>query len=187
MEINSYVRPKPNRTTVTDTGNGLRVEFIPEWSWATFLWLTVWLPGWAFGLRMAVTDFWIKALDRGDWFGIAFITVWAAGWIWGGLFALISWLGNFSSKEVLLIDSEVIRYRREVLGIGYEKTFDVVEVHGVRYLPPEGAGRSRKSEALGFEYGSRTKRLMSDLTELEIQSVVKAINSRFPHFGGTAS
>jgi hypothetical protein len=93
------------------------------------------------------------------------------------------WLWNLIGREVLLFAHGLLVLRREVLGFGRSKEFDLNKVQALRvstepYNPWSSSVTFNfwtGANSMAFDYGARTYRLGLGLEEAEAGMVVKAI------------
>jgi hypothetical protein len=65
---------------------------------------------------------------REEFDGKLFLVVWLALWSVGGTFAIISLLWNFAGVEKVLLGPSILTTKREVLGIGPVREYELRSV-----------------------------------------------------------
>lgn len=151
--------------------------------------ISAWLVGWGFGEVNAIKTLLSPEQDERK----AFMTFWLIGWTLGGAWALGALIWQLAGFEILTIDQTTITQRIEILGMGFNKHYNLKEVKDLRVIPYNlsiitnqkvvlppiiGAGHG----AIAFDYGSRTFYLGSSVDEAEAKKIVAAFQKLMPSF-----
>jgi hypothetical protein len=158
-------------------------------SWSLALFLTGWLVGWGVGEAFAIRELAFGAAGSGD----LFLAAWLLAWTAGGLAAIFTWLWNLSGREIVAADASSLTIRREVLGIGRTREYQLAAVRDLRVerrsLVP--SGRSSRGQSvvrhaglgggpIAFDYGYMTQHFGAGLDDPETQDIVDALRPRLP-------
>jgi hypothetical protein len=155
-------------------------------NWLILIFLSAWLVGWAFGEVMVPTQLFSKSSRTGI---DPFMLAWLAMWTLGGAFAVYVWLWNLVGREVIDVDSESLRIKREVVRWGRVRDFALTHVRDLRVAPltfnPMDFSSGLRfwgvgGGAIAFDHGARTYRFGSALDEAEAKQVLARIAERVP-------
>ena len=147
------------------------------------LFLGVWLVGWTFGETFAAYQLSTGGVGGGG----AFLIVWLTLWTVGGCFAFYVWLWTLVGKEVVRLEPGALTLRRDVLGLGRTREYDLAHVSRLREAAPvadaHGWGRSRwppgiAGGVVAFDYGSETVRFGASIDEAEGHQIVEELQAR---------
>ena len=106
----------------------------------------------------------------------------------GGVFAAYIWLWMLVGKERILMGTSVLRLKRDVLGLGPTRTYQLFRVHDLRIAtrpvgPRDTAVTPRLARLVGgliaFEYEGKTIRFGSSIDEAEAQMIVERMRQRY--------
>ncbi|MEI8175246.1 MAG: hypothetical protein WCG78_00055 [Candidatus Omnitrophota bacterium] len=183
----SMIAPAPMRSVVSDVDGSLRIVIPSKKNWFAIIFLAIWLVGWTFA-EFAVPSQIMRSRASGhapDYF----IFVWMIAWTIGGFFALGTWLWTLAGKEIVTLDGQYVRHRRDVFGIGKTDTYDAAQIRRLRVSAPVTAWGGRDSGMqfwgmsggwLAFDYGAQTRHVGAGIDESEAGELLKAIGRRFP-------
>jgi len=175
------------RATVADTGSALEVT-IPAprkvvLAMALAAWLCVWALGGAGPLRALVVKHTLRAPP-----GV--LLLWLAVWMLGGIFAAVALIWTLSGRERVTLTDQYLDVRREALGFGRSRRYDLTSVKDLRVslLPSStmswgnGAHSWNYSGAgaIAFDYGAKTVRFGASIDEAEAKQIVTQLVSRSP-------
>ena len=163
------VEPIPQRSTVSEGTDGLRISSPPRRGWR-ILFFAVWLVFWTYG----GFDIGRKLLNHFDLFSFLWVIGWAVAefWVIGGI--IYSLLGN----EFILASEKTVTRKTGILGIGLTRTYLSHAMRDLRYKPEIGSGRSRRASCIAFDYGAKTVRFASDIDEAEAANLIGQIKRR---------
>ena len=187
----SRVSPPADRATITDTPEGLVVSTPVRKHWFIILFLPAWLVGWVFG-EVTVGS---KLLDLESSPGepVLFLVAWLIMWTLGGLLVIAALFWSLFGMERVAVTGGSITIRREVVGIGFSREYDLGHATNLRVAPDSfnmfdpraglrfwGVGGG----PIAFDYGSSTVRFANGLDEAEASRIVARISSRHPALRG---
>jgi len=122
------------RATLTESSEGLLIT-IRAGTWYAIPFLGFWLAMWLFGEIIVTREIifghshnvaHLSAREEFD--GKLFLVVWLALWSVGGTFAIISLLWNLAGVEKVLLGPSTLTTKREVLGIGPVREYELRSV-----------------------------------------------------------
>jgi hypothetical protein len=172
------IEPPEPRATVVREATGLRITIPVKRSLVMSLFLTVWLGLWGVGGGTALLG--TLRGEKGDWLVLAFLAVWIACCGFG----VYLWLWQLAGQEVVVVRPRSLILRREILGFGRSREFDLRHVRDLRVSPSPaaardwGAGLQSWGIAIGplaFDYGARTYRFGGGVDEAEAKDLVRWI------------
>ena len=149
------VEPPKHRATIRQDIGGLVISIPARRNWILILFLPAWLIGWSLG---AVNL--IETARRAGW-GPQHLM--APIWIGVGLWAIYYWLWNLVGKEIVTVAPTTLSVRREVLGLGRSKEFDLTQINELRVQSFFNLYRGYWESWWGgcpiaFDYGAKTYR-----------------------------
>ncbi|GIK66910.1 MAG: hypothetical protein BroJett018_47040 [Chloroflexota bacterium] len=196
----SYVIPSTARYTLDDGADTLKFSIPAKKHWASLPIMSIWLIFWAVA-EIGVGGGLIAGLigiltgDVNPANGVCpglFMIVWFTIWTLGGTSVLLSVLWQFMGVETIRVNQDDLWVRRQILGVGRSKLYDVQYIHALRVVPSEPYLFRRRqnpypqwffnSGTLAFDYGAKTYRIGSDLEEAEAREILASIQSRFPQY-----
>ena len=179
------VKPQETRSRISEVSGGLQIVIPAKRNIFIILFLAAWLVGWAAGEVMVPTSFFKKNMPLG---GQIFTIAWLVGWTVGGLFAIYIWLWTLVGKEVVLIDGITLAIRRDILGYGRFKEYELSHLRNLRASPASfnmwnfsgalqfwGLGGG----IIAFDYGARTYRFGASIDEAEGDHIIQHITQRY--------
>jgi len=177
------------KASVFDTPAGLVVNIPSTKNLILILFLGFWLCGWFFGEFSA-----IRQLETGKTAaGISlFMVVWLGGWTVGGCVAIYFWLWNVAGHEIISLTPTSLTIRRDILGFGRSREYDLPNVKNLRIVPTLGianfnyTAQSFAGGSMAFDYGAKTFRFGGGLDEAEAPHLIEVLKSRYP-FDAAAS
>ena len=178
----AFVSPGEARATVQDGPHGLQITIPGARRRFVSLFLLAWLGGWFFGERAALRDLMTGAGGEGR----GFLAFWLAGWTLGGVAVTYLILWTSLGRERLILRPDALVLRREVLGIGRSREYDVRYIKDLRLAAPAGAFDYRRSlevwglggGRIAFDYGAKTVYFGASLDEAEAKQVVAKLQAR---------
>jgi hypothetical protein len=185
------VVPPSDRSTVTDTAEGVLVSTPVRKNWFILLFLPVWLIGWAVGEVSVGRELLDFEQARGE--PILFMVVWLIFWTIGGVFCFALFLWSLFGVENVAVGGSTVSIRREVLGVGYAREYEMTHARNLRVSNAPmnmfdlRAGLSfwgLGGGLIAFDYGSSTVRFGAGLEEAESARVVARILARFSSLRG---
>ncbi len=179
--------PKP-RYTLDDTGEMLCITIpSPKRRYAILangfglIWIIIIAP-------FASHSYFGPSYDGESWFPVAVIAVFTLAF----LYAVVSLLWLLFGVEVIKVDRDGIKTRRQVFGLGRTRNYDGEHIRRLRAAPIVYATTYRSnftSEYLGlaggqiaFDYGAKTIRFGGGIDEAEARTIVEAITQRFHRY-----
>ena len=148
------------------------------------LFLPIWLVVWLFG-EVSVIGQLVSGNPNGG--ASAFLLFWLAGWTIGGAFAIGTTLWMYFGKERILLTTTTLGIRREALGIGRSREYELSQVRNLRVSPRSfnmfNSGNSMRALGLGggniaFDHGAATIRFGAGIDEAEAALIATDLESR---------
>ncbi len=159
----------PSRVTIERRPEGLVVTMPVPRSGCTTAFLGVWLLGWAAG-EIGVSGTLIEGIGHFT-VDIAFTVVWLTVWTFAGAAASSLFALMLAGREIVTLAPDGLRRRVEAFGVGVTRTYVPAQVEDLRVMPA-----SRGTGAFfGFEYGGKTLRWGSGLTQDDAERIVAAL------------
>ncbi len=181
------ITPPEPRHTVEDTGDGLRFYIPSPKRWYLLLFLGFWLVMWVgIGSQFVFGNFPRTAVGF-DWFSV----VWSIGWFMSVGYGLLILFWVLVGVEVIEVNSQGIKTRRQILSLGRTHAYDGDHIHRLRAAPMiySAFARNQSFEHLGlaggqiaFDYGAKTVRFGGGIDEAEACMIVEAITQRFHRY-----
>ncbi len=182
------ITPSEPRHTVEDNGDGLCITIpSPKRRYAILatgfglIWVIIIAP-------FASRSFFGPSYDGESWFPLAVMAV----FVLAVLYAVVSLLWLLFGVEMIKVDRDGIKTRRQVFGLGRAHDYDGEHIRRLRAAPIVYATTYRSnftSEYLGlaggqiaFDYGAKTVRFGSGIDEAEARMIVEAITQRFHRY-----
>ena len=168
------------RATLADTPGGLEITVPARTNWASILFLGFWLIGWACGEVFAIREF---AAATTPGFAKLFILAWLGVWTTAGGFTVYAWLWAVSGKERIVLQRAALSLKREVLGLGRERRYDIVHVSNLRVAPLVDVSSSQQFWGIGggrvaFDYGPKTIYFAAAVDDPEAAEIVGRLKAR---------
>jgi hypothetical protein len=185
------VSPPGRRSTTREMPGGLEVVVPSKRNPFLLVFLAAWLVGWAFGEVFAAREVLTGRAKEGTLFLVAWLVMWTIG----GGFAIYTWVWALVGKEIIRLTPGMLAVRRDVLGFGRTKEYDLSYVKRLRVAQqvsdPLGWGSSMRFWGIGggtiaFDYGSKTFHFAASIDEAEGHQIVGELKSRHS-FGGEAA
>lgn len=169
------------RSRIIDEPPGLRIVIPARKHWFVVLFITAWLCGWAFGEVAAV-----RALVEGGQPGPTslFLVVWLAGWTAGGLFAAYTLVWMLAGQEIVVLRPDALVLKRDVLGMGKRRVYDITKVENLRVVESASTGRRSRPRGvfggIAFDYGPKTVRFGASIEAGEARMLIARLEDRYP-------
>src|SRR5262249_5244720 len=120
---------------------------------------------------------------------LVFVAVWLILWTLAGGFVVYAWLRNVAGREVVTLSPGTLSLRRQVLGFGRTREFELAHVRDLRVVPLAlspwflwwgmsfwGLGPG----SLSFDYGAKTYRFAAGLDEAEAKLLLAELQRHLP-------
>ena len=178
------VTPPLRRSKVRQTHEGLEIVIPAKRNAFLMLFLTAWLVGWCFGEVFAIRELLTGESEAPD----LFLAAWLVMWTVGGSVALYTWLWMARGFEVILLRSNVLAIRHDVLGLGRTREYDLSHVSNLRVAPavwnPYDWSSAMQFWGVGggsvaFDYGARTFRFAASVDEAEARDIVNDLKAQY--------
>ena len=172
------------RVTLTGGPEGLEIVIPAQRNLVVLLCLGVWLAGWIMGELTTLAEFLVGGPRRPE----GAVLLWLILWTVGGVFAAYLWLWMLVGKERVLMGTSALRLKRDVLGLGPTRTYELFRVYDLRVAtrpvgPRDTAVTPRLARLVGgliaFEYEGKTIRFGASLDEAEAQMIVERMRQRY--------
>jgi hypothetical protein len=172
------------RATLTGGPEGLEIVIPARRNLVVLLFLGIWLAGWVTGELKELAELLSGSPEGPE----GFLLLWLAFWTCAGALAAYAWLWMLVGKERILMGSSTLRLKREVLGLGRTRTFELFRIRNLRVA--SGSARPRDAAAaLGltgltgglivFEHKGKTIRFGGALDPAEAQMIVERMKQRY--------
>jgi len=172
------------RVTLSGGPEGLEIVIPAQRNLVVVLFLGVWLAGWVMGELTTLADF----LKGGPRRPEGYVLLWLTLWTVGGVFAVYMWLWMLVGKERILMGTSALRLKRDVLGLGPTRSYELLRVYNLRVAtkpasPRDTAVTPRLASLIGgliaFEYEGKTIRFGAALDEAGAQMIVERMRQRY--------
>lgn len=174
-----------NRLTYIDQGIAFEVRIATKKNWWPLFFLPVWLVGWTLG---GVAAF--RAVSGETPIGARmFLIAWLTMWTFGEVFVFYTWVWNAFGKEIVRVESDLLRIKRDVFGLGPIRNFQTMEISNLRAagffgsLDSWSAGMAfwgLSGGTVAFDYKNKTHRFGIQLEEKEAREIVKRLGAYLP-------
>jgi len=140
----------------------LTISIPSKKDWAILLFGTVWLVGWYFGFKSAISSF--SYGGSGNVIIDDLMTSWLIGWASCGLGLMFFLSWGYFGKEILQISSNTMKFEKSIFGIGIKKSMALDKTKNFRFekIDDQKSGGSRwafwglGSGKIKFDYGLKT-------------------------------
>jgi hypothetical protein len=180
------------RATFSESSEGLLITIPANKNWFAILflgfWLAIWLSGEVSVSRELIPG---RSINRAyprpqrEFGEQLFLVAWLVLWSVGGAIAVTSLLWNLAGVEKVLLGASTLTTKREVLGIGPTKEYELPSMSNLRISAGTRPSNNRLSPfqilsggTIAFDYGARTFRFGIGLDEAEAQQVIDQLKSR---------
>lgn len=180
----AVIEPAKPKAVVAETPSGLEITVPAKRNWFITLFLGFWLCGWAMGEIMVPAQFFSPDLPPEI---MLFTAAWLAAWTLGGGFAIYVFLWSLVGKERILLSPSHLSIKRDLLGWGRQREYELVHVHHLRVAPSHHNLFDFRSSLqfwgiggglIAFDHGSATIRFGASLEEAEGQLIVDRMLSQ---------
>ena len=178
------VQPSQRKALVWDTPGGLEIVIPAKRVLFAKLFLPIWLLAWLWGEIMVIGQL---ASGAGNGGTSTFLLVWLAFWTVGGALAIWALLWMNFGKERVTLSATTLGIRRELLGVGRSREYELTHVRNLRVsLEPFymiSSGHTLRPTAIhggsiAFDHGASTVRFGAALDEAEASQILADLNSR---------
>jgi len=173
------------KASVFDSPEGLVINIPTTKRWPVILFMGFWLCGWVVGESFAIRQLTTSKMPSA---ARLFLVPWLGAWTVGGCLAIYFWLWNLAGHEVVSLTPTSLAIRREILGFGPSREYDLPNVKNLRVDSAfsrysfgwSPTSRSMLGGSIAFDYGAKTFRFGSGLDEAEASHLVEVLRSRYP-------
>lgn len=98
--------------------------------------------------------------------------------------SIVFWLS--AAREIVVIDSVRLRVRKEILGLGWSRNFQLANVENIRsgwFLDPMARGKwnaDHMRAAVHFDYPGKTQKFGNEITPSDAVRIEEEIRKQFP-------
>ncbi len=169
-------------------GDQLTIRIPSRKNWLQIPFLLFRLIFWFFAWILTATTLFTAPFEAG--FFMIFLLI---GWTIGGLFTANILLWILFGEEQITVSYDLFSVRRQILGIGHTKSYEMVAVKALRvgqYPLPKSVWNGRRHQNVStvwkmdgpitFDYGAKTHRLGDGVDEAEAKQIVKIMQQHFP-------
>lgn len=178
------VQPPSRRSVVRDEPGVFEVSIPARANITGAVFMIAWLGGWAVGEVTAIAALMSGKSGGGVWF----LAFWLVGWTVGGGFAIRTVLQMVGGREVLRLAEGHLCVKREVLGLGRLREYDLAHVSNLRVAPADSSPLSGSRSFPGmqpgiitFDFGASTVHVGQSIDEAEAHQIVREMKARH-HF-----
>ena len=187
------------RATIVDSPGHVTIVMPSRKNWFAILFLAFWMCGWLIG-EVSVLRELLRARSKlganqpapaqlSGVGGSLFLLAWLGGWTIGGCVAAYIVLWDAVGKEIVVLSGDALTIKRDILGFGRVRDFDLASVKNLRCDPVRGALASQAyspwpgymSGVVAFDYGAKTYRFGGGIDEPEARDILELLESRH-HF-----
>lgn len=175
--------PVPRRrSSLRETPLGLEITIPCKRYPLAIVFMSVWLAFWAVGELAAARQILFGENGLAD----AFLLVWLTIWTLGGGWAFYSLLWLAVGKEVIVMSAGTLAIRRDIVGLGRTREYDLEHVRHLRVSPlsntlyGRGSGHqpwASPAGAVAFDYGAATIRFGA-VEEAEAALIIADLKAR---------
>jgi hypothetical protein len=171
------------KASVFDTPAGLVINIPGAKNWFLILFVGFWLCGWLFGEYSVIRELATGKTAAG---ASLFMVGWLGAWTVGGGAAIYFWLWNLTGHEIVSLTPTSLAIRRDVLGFGRSREYDLPSVKNLRIAPTFGntnftfTTQSFGGGSMAFDYGAKTFRFGGGLDDAEASHLIDVLKSRYP-------
>jgi hypothetical protein len=172
------------KTSVFDSPEGLVINIPAAKSWFIILFIGFWLCGWAFGEFSVIRQL---ATGKAPGGAVLFMFGWLGAWTVGGCFAISFWLWSMAGHEIVSLTPTSLTIRRDILGFGRSREYDLPSVKNLRIDNTAVNGRYYQGFSLtpgggtiAFDYGAKTFRFGGGVDQAEASHLIELLKSRYP-------
>ena len=179
------IKPSAGRARVEEGPRGLEITIPARRNPMIIVFFGFWLIGWGFGEVMVPLMFFGR---RADTEFVAFVVAWLLLWTAGGLVVIYLWLWTLVGKERISLDGTTLALKREVLGYGLTREYELSHISNLRASPvssfPWLFGAMFQTwlpwgGTIAFEYGAKTYHFGASLDEAEARILAQQILDRY--------
>jgi hypothetical protein len=172
------------RATIMGGPEGLEIVIPAQRNPITLVFLGVWLIGWAMGERNVLAEF---LADRASSPG-PLLLFWLLVWTIGGALAFTVWLWVLVGKERILMGASTLRIKRDILGFGVPRTYDLRKIRNLRVdiQPITSANRDvvlrlsgLAAGSIAFECEGKAICFGLSLSDTEARTIVDRMRQRY--------
>jgi hypothetical protein len=178
--------PQSPRTRATIEGGpeGLKIVIPARSNLFALIFLGIWLVGWCMGEATAIA----RVASTGKIAEDPLLLMWLTVWTVGGCVAVYSWLWMLAGKEHLLMGSSVLRMKRDILGLGRTRTYELFKIRNLRVATQPAVPRNSRSVfrpwgltggPIAFDFEGEIIRFGGPLDPGEAQMIVDRMRQRF--------
>jgi hypothetical protein len=173
------IQPPGMKSKIENRGNQLLIKIPSVKIWlaifATSFFLVVWIYGEVNAIRRV-----LFGIERGE----TFLGLWLCVWTYLGIPIVRSVLWMSIGKEVVSVDSDGLIIKKDVLGFGMRKHFDLVQVFDLRVSKQPKlhwnshavmSGQGFSNGMIAFDYGSSTVRFAAGIDGAEAKKLVDTL------------
>lgn len=184
----ALVEPGKGRVVIEHGGSGLRITIPAAMQTFGVIFMLMWLSFWAVG-EIAVLRHFLGGQPLKDASGndSLFLVVWFTGWTLGGALMIYSLLWQLVGKEIIELNSTMLRRRKRIFFFSRSKDFAVAGITNIRLALPQPkyirgkyviSSPMTRTGAIAFDFGRSTHHLGHGLDETEARYVIAQLCER---------
>jgi hypothetical protein len=171
------------RATIAGRPEGLEIVIPARRHLLVLLFLGVWLVGWLMGEMTVIAQLFSRRLAGPE--GLRLI--WLIFWTVGGGFAAYIWLWMLVGKERILMGASTLHVKRDVLGLGRTRAYELYKIRNLRLAPQLAGWRDTGATVrlaglagglVAFEYEGKTVRFGAAIDDAEGRMILDRMKQR---------
>lgn len=120
----------------------------------------------------------IKQLHSGE--VPMFDLVWLVVWTCGGAFISFWMIWQLLGSEVVGVANGRLSLRKQVLGIGMTREFEISNIAALRFRPEHGSGKRYRGSCIELDYGAKTYRFGTGIDPAEASQLLDLVAKWVP-------
>jgi hypothetical protein len=165
------------RARLEDRGSQLRIVIPSKVRMPLVLFLSLWSAGWLFYVVSLIRGL-LEPKAHPDR-SVPAMSAWLGVCTLFGVAALASLGWMLLGREVVIATDRALVLRREILGLGRDRAYDLANVKELRWAPSSPEPDEQHGR-IAFDYGARTIRFGEGLDEAEAKVLLVRLQSRDP-------
>ena len=172
------------RVSIQGGPEGLEIVIPASRNLFVAIFLGVWLIAWSIGEMKVLAQVLSGRMGPPG----PVLLLWLLFWTAGGLVAVYVWLWRLAGKERILMGTSTLRMKRDILGFGRTRVYDLRKISRLHVVPPSVGSVDRDvaarlsglaGGAIEFEYERWAIRFGFSIDETEARMIVERMTQRY--------